>query len=98
MDIFSRFSFKWRGGNKMTYRENRNNPEDSRRVYDQVDSVKRKLDGVVDSMIPPDKGCEVLDGELTHESRDENDSETFPDSADAYILLKWGVIIKCHEG
>ena len=24
------------------------------------------LDGVVDS-VPPDKGCEVLDGELTHE-------------------------------
>ena len=30
------------------------------------DSVKGKLDGVVDGL-PPDKGCEVLDGELTHE-------------------------------
>ena len=30
------------------------------------DGVKRKLDGVVDS-VPPDKGCEVLDGGLTHE-------------------------------
>ena len=30
------------------------------------DSVKVKLDGVIDS-VPPDKGCEVLDGELTHE-------------------------------
>ena len=30
------------------------------------DIVKRKLDGVVDS-VPSDKGCEVLDGELTHE-------------------------------
>ena len=27
--------------------------------------VKRKLDEVVDS-VPPDKGYEVLDGELTH--------------------------------
>ena len=30
------------------------------------DGVKRTLDGVVDS-VPPDKGCEVFDGELTHE-------------------------------
>ena len=30
-----------------------------------LDGVKLKLDGVVDS-VPPDKGCEVLDGELTH--------------------------------
>ena len=30
------------------------------------DGVKRKLDGVVDSDLP-DKGCEVLAGELTHE-------------------------------
>ena len=30
------------------------------------DSVERKLDGVIDS-VPPDKGCEVLDGELTYE-------------------------------
>ena len=28
--------------------------------------VKRKLDGVVDS-VSPDKDCEVLDGGLTHE-------------------------------
>ena len=38
------------------------------------DGVKRKLDGVVDS-VPPDKGCGVLNGELTHEQWDENDSE-----------------------
>ena len=31
-----------------------------------ADGVKQKLDGVVDS-VPPDKGCEVLDGELTNE-------------------------------
>ena len=30
------------------------------------DEGKRKLDGVVDG-VPPDKGCEVLDGELAHE-------------------------------
>ena len=30
------------------------------------DIVKWKLDGVVDS-VPPDKACQVLDGELTHE-------------------------------
>jgi len=31
-----------------------------------ANGVKQKLDGVVDS-VPPDKGCEVLDGALTHE-------------------------------
>ena len=31
----------------------------------QPDGVKLKLDGVVDR-VPPDKGCEVRDGELTH--------------------------------
>ena len=30
------------------------------------DGAKRKLGGVVD-IVPPDKGCEVLDGQLTHE-------------------------------
>ena len=50
----------------MTYRENRNNPERSRRVMIPPDGIKRILDGVVES-VPPDKGCEVLDGELTHE-------------------------------
>ena len=30
------------------------------------DGVNRKLVGVVDS-VPSDKGCEVLDGELTHD-------------------------------
>ena len=28
--------------------------------------VKLKLDGVLDS-VPPDKGCEVLHGEVAHE-------------------------------
>ena len=55
----------------------------------QPDSVKRKLDGVIDS-VPPGKGCEVLDRELTHEYRDENGSENVADSDDDYILLKWG--------
>ena len=30
------------------------------------DGFKQKLDGVLDS-VPPESGCEVLDGELTHE-------------------------------
>ena len=40
--------------------------------------------------IPPDKGCEVLGGELSHEELDENDCETFTNSDEAHILLKWG--------
>ena len=51
------------------------------------DGVKLKFDGVVDS-VPPNKECEVLDGELTHEHWDGNDSENVPDSDDANILLK----------
>ena len=54
--------------------------------------AKRKLGGVVNS-VPPDKSCVVLDGELTHEKWDENESENFADSDDGHILLKWGVII-----
>jgi len=50
----------------MTYREHRNNPEENRRVDITPDGVKRKLDGMVERVLP-DKGCEVLDGELTHE-------------------------------
>ena len=50
----------------MTYRQNRSNPEGNIRVGDPTDRVRRKLDGVVD-VAPPDKGCEVLDGKLTHE-------------------------------
>ena len=56
------------------------------------DGVKQKLDGVVDSG-PPDKGCEVLDGELTHEYWDENDSENFAVNNDIHISLKLGVIL-----
>ena len=40
--------------------------------------------------VPPDKGGDVLDGELTHEKWSENDSENFADSDDSHILLKWG--------
>ena len=56
----------WRGGNKLTYRENRNNPEGSRRVDDLTRWFQQKLDGVVDSA-PSDKRCEVLDEELAFE-------------------------------
>ena len=51
------------------------------------DDVTRKLDGVVNS-VPFDKGCEVLDGELTYEYWNQNDSENFADSYDSYILQK----------
>ena len=62
------------------------------------DDVKQMLDGVLDS-VPPDKGFEVLDGGLTYEQWDENDSKNFDDSDDSQLLLKWkGVIIKCYEG
>ena len=40
------------------------------------DGGKQKLDGVVDS-VPSEKGCKVLDGELTHEKWDENDKRKF---------------------
>ena len=50
----------------MIYRENRKNPERSRRVNDHTRCVKQKLGAVVDSA-PPDNGCVVLDGELTHD-------------------------------
>ena len=36
------------------------------------DGVKRKL---VDEVIPPDEGCEVLDGVCTDEEWDDNESE-----------------------
>ena len=81
----------------MTYREYRNNPERRDELIIPPDGVKRKLDGVVDS-VPPNKGCEVLYGELTHEQWGENDNENFADSNDSHILLKWGIIIKCFEG
>ena len=51
------------------------------------DFVKQKLDVVV-ANVPPDKGCKVLDGELTHEKWNENDIENFGDSDDSHILLK----------
>eukprot|EP00794_Sanderia_malayensis_P015578 gene15578-17152_t len=39
------------------------------------------LPGVVDN-VPPDEGCEVLDGELTDKEWDENDNENVADSDD----------------
>ena len=40
--------------------------------------------------VPPDTGCEVLDGGLTHQKWDENDSENVADNDDGHIMLKWG--------
>ena len=56
------------------------------------------MEGTVDS-VPPGKGCDVLDGELTHEQRDKIGSENVAYNDSAQILLKWGggVIIKCYE-
>ena len=45
------------------------------------DGVKQELDGVVDNL-PPDKGYEVLFGELTEEEWNENENETVADSDD----------------
>ena len=42
---------------------------------------------------PPDKGCDVTDGELTHDYLDENDSENFAVNNDIHISLKLGVIL-----
>ena len=39
--------------------------------------------------VPPNKGCEVLDGKLTHEW-DRNDREDFAVGNDIRILLEWG--------
>ena len=55
--------------------------KDLEEVMIPPDGVKRKLDGVVDS-VPPDEGCEVLDGEVTDEEWDENDNENVADSDD----------------
>ena len=49
----------------MTYGENRNNLKEVEDFTIPSDDIKRKLDGVVDS-VPPDKCCKVLVGELTH--------------------------------
>ena len=64
--IFFKIFITWKGDIKMTYWENHNNPKGNRELMIPPDIVKWKLDGVVDS-VPPDKACQVLDGELTHE-------------------------------
>ena len=45
------------------------------------DGVKRKLDAVVDN-VPSDKDYEVLDGKLTEEEWDKDETETVADSDD----------------
>ena len=49
----------------------------------------RKLYGEVDS-VPPDDGCEVLNGELTPEYWDKNDSKNFSDSDSGHIFARMG--------
>ena len=41
-------------------------------------------------IVRPEKGCEVPDGELTHEKRDKNDDRTCADSDDSHIVLNLG--------
>ena len=52
-------------GNKMTYWESCTLNE-IRELMVPPDGVKWKLDGMVDS-VPPDKGCQVLDRDLSFE-------------------------------
>ena len=56
-----------------------------------MELLRRKLDGVVES-IPPEKGCEVLNGELTVNNGLKM-TEKFADSDDSYIWLKWGEVV-----
>ena len=44
---------------------------------------------MVDS-VPPDEGCEVLDGEVTDEKWDKNGNRYFADSDDTQNLMKLG--------
>ena len=46
--------------------------------------------------VPPDKGCKVLDGELTHEEWNENDSENFADSGHYKILCEVKIFKTCN--
>ena len=50
----------------MTYRKSAPTTKEVEELVIPPDVVQRKLVGVVCSA-PPDKGCEVLDRELTHE-------------------------------
>ena len=65
---------KWRGDNKMTYKKIATTQKEVEELMIPSGGVRQKLDGVVDS-VPPDRGCEVLHWELTHELIDESDSE-----------------------
>ena len=60
----------------MTYREIATTLKDVEELMIPPDAIKQKLDGMVDS-VPPDKSYEVLDGEVTDEEWDENNSDDF---------------------
>ena len=47
----------------------------------------KKLDGVIDS-VPPDEGCEVLDGEMDDEEWNKNDNINAAGSDDTHNLIK----------
>ena len=50
------------------------------------DGIMQKFGGLVDS-VPPDKSCEVLDGEFTHDYRVKIAVEIYADIDDSYMLL-----------
>ena len=57
---------RWKGGNKMTYGKITTTMKEVEELLIPSDDIKEKLDGAVHSALP-DKGCEVVDGELSHE-------------------------------
>ena len=53
---------------------------------------------MVDS-VPPDEGCEVLDGEMNDEEWVRNGNKSIADSDDILNVIKWGgggVSMKCY--
>ena len=54
--------------------------------------------GRVDASVPPDEGCEVLDGVVNHEEWDKNDNNNVADSDDTHTSVKWGSHYKCYRG
>ena len=62
MELIGVFT-KWRGANTGKIVTTLKDVEE---LMIPPDGVKQKRDGVVDG-VPPDKSCEALDGELTHE-------------------------------
>jgi len=54
-----------------------------------TDGIKWKLEWIVDS-VPPDKACEVLDGEVNYNEWGKNDDENVADINETHNLVKFG--------